>query len=107
MCGAASGYGWQVDAIIDALRLAGGVIGLGTAAFGMVIFVTGRAPRRTVKAWRSLREAGLWSVFIGSALVLLALSGFLLEWDLTWIGLTTLAAAMVVVALAVRFRPRR
>jgi hypothetical protein len=96
-----------VDAFITALRLAGAAIGLGIAAFGVAVLVAGRAPRRTARAWRSLREAGLWSLSMGSALVLLALSGFLVDWDLTWVGMTTLVAAMGLVVSAVRFRPRR
>jgi hypothetical protein len=90
------------------LRLLGGLIGLGLAVFGVVILVSGKAPRRTMVSYRSSREAGLYALCFGVALMLLFAGGELTSRNRDVIGLVALglALALLIVTVAL-FRPRR
>jgi hypothetical protein len=90
------------------LRLLGGLIGLGLAVFGIVILVTGKAPRRTMAAYRSSREAGLYALCFGAALMLLFAGGELADRDRDVIGLVALGLALTLLGVSIAlFRPRR
>jgi hypothetical protein len=83
----------------------GGAIGLGLAVFGLKILVTGRAPAFTSRAFRTLREAGLYHLSFGAALMLLVL-GTALPGGSSALVSAVIAVAVVVVAV-LRYRPRR
>ena len=82
----------------------GGLIGLGLAAFGVRILLTGRAPALTARAFRSVRDAGSYHLLFGLALALVVL-GTSLAGRVLPVVTTVLAVVLVGVAL-VRFRPR-
>ena len=89
------------------LRLFGGLIGLGLAVFGVVVLVTGKAPRRTMASYRSGREAGLYALCFGAALMLLFAGGELTERDRDVIGLVALGLALLLLGVTLAlFRPR-
>ena len=77
------------------------VLGAGLALYGGRILLTGRAPARTRQAFRSVREAGLYSLCNGTGLALLALGS---RFD----QIALLVLALLFCGLAfVKFRPRR
>jgi len=82
----------------------GGAIGLGLAAFGLRMLVTGRAPGPIARAFRTVPDAGLYHLLFGIALMLLVL-GTKLPGRTPAIGSAVFAVAIVVVAV-VRYRPR-
>jgi hypothetical protein len=82
----------------------GGAIGLVLTAFGARMLITGRAPDATVRAFRSVREAGIYHTLFGVALVLVVI-GTSFSGTPAALVMTLLAVAMVGVAV-VRFRPR-
>ena len=84
--------------------LAGGVAGAGLAVFGMVILVTGRAPTATARAFRSVRDAGFYHFFFGTALGLVVIATGI-DSSVVTTTITVLAIVMAGTAL-VRFRPR-
>lgn len=81
----------------------GGVAGLFLAAFGGQMLITGRAPAVTARSFRSVRDAGLYHLLFGMALVLVAtgtaLAGF-------YAVLTSVPAVAMAGTAVVRFRPR-
>jgi hypothetical protein len=79
-------------------------IGLLLAVFGAGILATGRAPVPTTRAFRSVREAGMYHLLFGIALVLVVLATELPGRATPIIG-TVLAVALVGFAIA-RYRPR-
>jgi hypothetical protein len=83
----------------------GGVIGLALALFGLRILRTGHAPAATSRAFRTLREAGLYHLLFGAALVLLVL-GTALPGGASALVSAVIAVAVVAVAVT-RYRPRR
>jgi len=85
--------------------LIGGAIGLALALFGVRMLVTGQAPAATSRAFRTIRDAGLYHLLFGLALGLLVL-GAKLPGASTALVSTVVAVALVGVAV-VRFRPRR
>jgi hypothetical protein len=85
--------------------LIGGAIGLALALFGVRMLVTGQAPAATSRAFRTVRDAGLYHLLFGIALGLLVL-GTKLPGAATALVSTVVAVALVGVAVA-RFRPRR
>lgn len=91
------------------LRVAVLVIGAGTAVYGVVVLVTGRVSDRNRAAFRSIRDAGRYSLFSGLALVFLALGQFAGDSPSFSLPLT-IAALLIAVTLGVlafRHRPRR
>ena len=82
----------------------GGGAGLILAAFGAGMLLTGRAPDATTRAFRTVRDAGLYHLLFGVGLTLVVLGTALRGGVLT---LLFAAAAVVLVGVAlVRFRPR-
>jgi hypothetical protein len=82
----------------------GGAIGLALALFGARMLITGRAPVSTTRSFRSVREAGIYHLLFGVALVLVVI-GTHFSGTHAALVMTLLAVAMVGVAV-VRFRPR-
>lgn len=82
----------------------GAAAGVGLGVFGGGMLITGRAPDATTRAFRSVRDAGLYHLLFGVGLALIVL-GTGLPW-----GLVTLVASVVAIGLVgvavVRFRPR-
>ena len=82
----------------------GGGIGLLLVLFGMRMLSTGRAPAPTARAFRTVRDAGLYHLLFGVALVLVVL-GTELPGRATPVVGAVLAVALVGLAVA-RYRPR-
>ena len=82
----------------------GGVAGIVLAVFGGGMLVTGRAPDATVRAFRSVRDAGCYHLLFGVGLTLIVL-GTALRGGIVTLVATVVAIALVTVAV-VRFRPR-
>jgi hypothetical protein len=82
----------------------GGVAGLALVVFGAGMLVTGRAPDATLRAFRSVRDAGLYHLLFGSGLALVVI-GTAIRGGVITLVCTILAVVLVGVAL-VRFRPR-
>ena len=82
----------------------GGTIGLTLVLFGARMLVTGRAPASTVRAFRNMRDAGLYHLLFGVGLLLLVIGTKLAG---EWLGLviTVLAVGLAAVAV-VRYRPQ-
>jgi hypothetical protein len=79
-------------------------IGLLLAAFGVKMLATGRAPAQTTRAFRTVRDAGMYHLLFGAGLVLVVLATELPGRATPIIG-TVLAVALVGFAVA-RYRPR-
>jgi hypothetical protein len=83
--------------------VAGGTGGLVLAVFGAAMLITGRAPDATVRAFRSVRDAGRYHLLFGVGLILVVL-GTVVR------GVTAVVTTVVAIALVgfavVRFRPR-
>jgi hypothetical protein len=90
--------------VADYTMVAGGVIGLALALYGVRILVTGSAPGATARAFRSTRDAGAYHLLFGVALVLVVF-GTGLRGGAVTLAATVLAVVLVGVAV-VRFRPR-
>ena len=84
--------------------LIGGGIGLALAIFGGKLLITGQAPATTLRAFRTVREAGLYHLLFGLGLLLLV-GGTRLPGDRTSI-VTAVAAVMLAGVAVVRYRPR-
>jgi hypothetical protein len=82
----------------------GGVAGLTLMVFGGGMLITGRAPDATDRAFRSVRDAGLYHLLFGAGLSLVVL-GTAIRGGIVTV-LTTLAAVVLVGVAVVRFRPR-
>ena len=82
----------------------GGGIGLLLGLFGVKMLSTGRAPTVTTRAFRTVRDAGMYHLLFGVALALVVLATKLPGRATPVLG-TVLAVALVGVAV-VRYRPR-
>jgi hypothetical protein len=82
----------------------GGSIGLALVLFGVRMLVTGRAPAGTTRAFKSLRDAGLYHSLFGAGLILLV-AGAKLPGDSTSLITATLAVLLAAVAV-IRYRPQ-
>ena len=91
-------------ALGTATLVIGGGIGLLLAMFGLRMLNTGRAPAATARAFRTVRDAGMYHLLFGIALVLVVLATEL-PGRAARISGTVLAVAVVGVAIA-RYRPR-
>ncbi|MFG1607423.1 hypothetical protein [Actinoplanes sp. NPDC049265] len=83
----------------------GGLIGLALTGFGVKVLVTGQAPASTARAFGSVREAGLYHLFFGVALILLV-GGTKLPGEKTSI-VTAVVAVILALWAIVRYRPKR
>ena len=82
----------------------GGAIGVALALFGAKILVTGRAPVATTRAFRTMRDAGLYHLLFGLGLLLLV-AGAQLPGDRT--GMVSAVVAVTLAGVGViRYRPR-
>ena len=82
----------------------GGAAGIALAVFGAGMLLTGRAPDATVRAFRSVRDAGFYHLLFGVGLSLIVL-GTALHRGLVTLVTSVVAIGIVAVAV-VRFRPR-
>jgi len=82
----------------------GGMAGLALTLFGAGMLVTGRTPDATGRAFRSVRDAGLYHLLFGLGLALVVTGTALHGGVLT--VLTTGVAIVLVGVAVVRFRPR-
>jgi hypothetical protein len=83
----------------------GGAIGLALSAFGVTVLATGRAPASTSRAFRNVREAGLYHLLFGVALILLV-AGTKLPGERT--GIVTAVVAVVLALWAIiKYRPTK
>ena len=82
----------------------GGTIGLALVLFGGQMLVTGRAPASTTRAFRSMRDAGMYHLLFGAGLILLV-AGTKLPGDSTSLVTATLAVLLAAVAV-IRYRPQ-
>jgi hypothetical protein len=82
----------------------GGVAGMALAVFGAGMLVIGRAPDATQRAFRSVREAGLYHLLFGLGLALVVFGTAFGGGLVTMV--TTVAAILLVGVAVVRFRPR-
>ena len=87
-----------------ATLVVGGGIGLLLAIFGVKMLTTGRAPAATTRAFRTVRDAGMYHLLFGIALALVVLATELPGRATPVLG-TVLAVALVGVAIAL-YRPR-
>jgi hypothetical protein len=91
--------------------LIGGAIGLALTLFGVRMLVTGRTTPATERAFRTVRDAGLYYLLFGIALLLLVAGTELagagsLPGAATAGGSAVVAVVLVAVAV-IRYRPRR
>ena len=82
----------------------GGTIGLALVLFGARMLVTGRAPASTVRAFRTMHDAGLYHLLFGVGLILLVV-GTKLPGDPAGVITAVLAVTLAAVAV-VRYRPQ-
>jgi hypothetical protein len=87
-----------------ATALIGGAIGLALAIFGARMLATGRAPSPTARAFRDVRDAGMYHLLFGLALIVLAV-GTSLPGGVPAIASAVIALSMVGVAV-IKHRPR-
>ena len=83
----------------------GGTIGLAMTAFGATVLFTGLVPANTARAFPRARDAGLYHLLFGLAMVLVV-AGTTMPGGLPGTVAAVLAVALVAVAV-VRYRPRR
>lgn len=82
----------------------GGAIGLVLIVFGVRMLTSGKGPASTIRAFRNVRDAGMYHLLFGCGLILLV-AGTKLPGDAT--GIVTAVVAVVLGGLAVvRYRPR-
>ncbi|WP_306215162.1 hypothetical protein [Actinoplanes sp. RD1] len=83
----------------------GAAAGLLLALFGAVMLITGRAPAGTMRMFAGVRDAGLYHLLFGMALLAMVLSQAMLS------GVAAVAVGAVALALAgvalVKYRPRK
>ncbi|OJF15561.1 hypothetical protein [Couchioplanes caeruleus] len=88
-----------------ATLLVGGVIGLFLALFGVKMLVTGRAPASTLRNFLRVRDAALYHLLFGAALLLMVV-GQRIPNGPAGAAVSGFAIVLVGVAL-VKYRPRR
>jgi hypothetical protein len=86
-----------------ATLVVGGGIGLLLAAFGGKTLASGRAPEPTARAFRTVKEAGLYYLLFGVALIMLA-AGTSLRGPAA--GISAVVAVVLVAIAVVKYRPR-
>jgi hypothetical protein len=83
----------------------GGAIGLVLALLGVTMLLTGRAPASTMRNFPRVRDAALYHLLFGAALLLVVVGQTLLT------GTAALVTSVVAIALVgfalIRYRPRR
>jgi hypothetical protein len=83
----------------------GAMFGLAMTAFGAAVLITGNVPAKTAQAFPRVRDAGLYHLLFGLALILVV-AGMNMPGGLPGTLAAVLAVAMVVLAV-VRYRPRK
>lgn len=100
-----TGYPSGMD-LLSWLRLIVVLVGAGAAVYGVWILVTGRAARGDQRAFRRSTDAGRYYLCFGSALAFVALSQLLNERHQRLLAGVALIGTVVLLGLAVRYRPR-
>ena len=85
--------------------LLGGAIGLAMALFGVKMLVTGRAPAATARTFQQVRDAAMYYLLFGLALVVVAIGTSVQGGAVPAIASAVVAVSMVGVAVA-KHRPR-
>ncbi|GGQ67006.1 hypothetical protein [Couchioplanes azureus] len=88
-----------------ATLVVGGVIGLALLLFGVKMLATGSAPPSTMRNFRRVRDAALYHLLFGAALLLMVV-GQMIPGGPAAAAVSAFAIVLVGVAL-VRYRPRR
>jgi hypothetical protein len=88
-----------------ATLVVGGSIGLALALFGVRMLLTGRAPASTRRNFPRVRDAALYHLLFGVALLLVVLGQAVLAGTAA-VVMSALGIVLVGVAL-IRYRPRR
>jgi hypothetical protein len=88
--------------------LLAGVGGAAVATYGAAILLTNRSTLSDRRAFRRVKDAGLYYLCFGLALTLIVLSVLWNEHHQSLLAVAALIGAMALVGLAViRYRPRR
>jgi hypothetical protein len=85
--------------------LIGGAIGLALAVFGARMLVTGRAPSPTTRVFREVRDAAMYHLLFGLALIVLAVGTSVPGGGVPAIASAVIAVSLVGVAV-IKHRPR-
>jgi hypothetical protein len=85
--------------------IVGGAIGSALVLFGVRMLVTGQAPASTARAFRTIRDAGLYHLLFGLGLLLLV-AGTELPGTVTPVVSALIAVVLAGIAV-VRYRPRK
>jgi len=85
--------------------IVGGAIGSVLVLFGVRMLVTGQAPASTARAFRTIRDAGLYHLLFGLGLLLLV-AGTELPGTVTPVVSAVIAVVLAGIAV-VRHRPRK
>jgi len=85
--------------------VAGGVIGLVLAGVGARMLITGRAPGGIGRAFRSVRDAGLYHLLFGLGLVVLVVGTQLPGAHTATV--TAVVAVLLAGVAVIRYRPRK
>jgi hypothetical protein len=85
--------------------LIGGAIGLALAVFGAKMLVTGRVPSPTARAFRDVRDAAMYHLLFGVALIVLAVGTSLPGGGVPAVASGVIAVSLVGVAV-IKHRPR-
>jgi hypothetical protein len=85
--------------------LVGGAVGLALVLFGGKMLVTGRAPGPTTRVFRTVRDAGLYHLLFGLALLVLAVGASVPGGGVPAVVSAIIAVGLVGVAVA-KHRPR-
>ncbi|BCJ52407.1 hypothetical protein Asp14428_38820 [Actinoplanes sp. NBRC 14428] len=88
-----------------ATLVVGGVIGSVLVVFGVRMLVTGRGPAGILRNFPAVRDAALYHLLFGAALLLTVVGQTVVAG--TPSGVTSTVAVVLVVVALIRYRPRR
>src|SRR5690349_15299537 len=88
-----------------ATLVVGGGIGLLLALFGAKMLVTGRAPASTLRNFPGVRDAALYHLLFGAALVVMVVGQVVMAGKAAMVA--NVVAILLVALALIRYRPRR